>query len=149
MDEPLPVEQPRRLLQQLNPPPVVFHQVVVGGQEVCNTELFRNVWNGEFEGQELGLAEVVLRCALSELLNSFLNRHIKQVFEKTGIGFVLVGDEADYAVWKAGIKCENCRVRNICRNRYAQRSRFPETTLSKSGLGVGLGCNYLHRDLRV
>ena len=32
VDEPFLVEQPRRLLQQLNPPPVVLDQVVVGGE---------------------------------------------------------------------------------------------------------------------
>ena len=33
VNEPLPIEQPRRLLQQLNPPSVVLDQVVVGGED--------------------------------------------------------------------------------------------------------------------
>ncbi|KAF5425531.1 MAG: hypothetical protein C5S41_03810, partial [Candidatus Methanomarinus sp.] len=33
VNEPLPIEQPRRLLQQLNPPLVVLDQVVVGGED--------------------------------------------------------------------------------------------------------------------
>lgn len=33
VDKPFFVEQPRRLLQKLNPPPVVFDQVVVGGED--------------------------------------------------------------------------------------------------------------------
>ena len=38
-DEPLPVKLPRRLLQQRHPPPIVLHQVVVGGENVGNTAL--------------------------------------------------------------------------------------------------------------
>ena len=37
--EPLLVEQPRCLFQQLNPPPVVFNQVVVGGEDVPDSFL--------------------------------------------------------------------------------------------------------------
>ena len=34
VDEPLAVEQPRRLLQQDNPPPVGLDQIVIGGEDV-------------------------------------------------------------------------------------------------------------------
>ena len=32
-NEPLPIEQPRRFLQQADAPPVVLDQVVVGGED--------------------------------------------------------------------------------------------------------------------
>jgi len=44
VDEPLFVQKPRSLLQQLNPPPVVFDEVVVGGEDGGDTSLDISIW---------------------------------------------------------------------------------------------------------
>ena len=44
VNKPLLVEQPRRLFQQLNPPPIVLDQIVVGGEDGGDADLYRFLW---------------------------------------------------------------------------------------------------------
>jgi hypothetical protein len=52
VDEPLAVEQPRRLLQQRNPPSVVLDQVVVGGEDGDDYSLLIRPGNAHLEPME-------------------------------------------------------------------------------------------------
>ena len=44
VNEPLAIEKPRRLLQQRNPPSVIFHQVVIDGEDRDDSTLLIRAW---------------------------------------------------------------------------------------------------------
>ena len=49
VDEPLAVEEPCRLLQQRNPPPVSFDQVIVASEDVGHPLLYRQLRDGKLD----------------------------------------------------------------------------------------------------
>ena len=56
VDEPFTVKESSRLLQQRNSPPVVLHQIVVGGKDVGDIFLYDRRRHWKFDRQKLFLA---------------------------------------------------------------------------------------------
>ena len=60
--EPLPIQQPSHLLQNLNPAPIVLYQVIECANNGSDNSLFLDRRQAQFEGLCSGDVEVLLRC---------------------------------------------------------------------------------------
>ena len=137
-DEPLPVELTRLMYQQYNPPPVVFDQIVVGGEDVGDTALFPYIWYKELECEKFRLTQVILSYSLCELLEAVLERRIEEIFYESDIGPSVVRDKSNDTIRETCINSENRRIRNVCGYRNAECTCPPQTTLGKASLAVRL-----------
>ena len=99
MNEPLPVEQPRRLFQQPYPPPVVLDQVVVGGQNGCNAVLDKEGREAQFKVWESDERDAV-HCGAADDVR--LNHHAPSrcheiIVQESRMDFRFVGPDQRHA----------------------------------------------------